>query len=471
MPQVSNDLRRDLGLFTAIAIVIGTTIGSGIFIVPKTMILTMGSPAMVFAVWVAGGLLSLFGTLTYAELASMYPEAGGEYVYLREAYGPFWGFTFGWSQTWVGRSGSMATLATGMFLYFAYFIPALENVAFTVPLPIGPNFGPLDIRWGQLLGIAVIVALAWLNSLGVRLGGRVHLILTVVKLSLIGSVIFGGLFFGHGDWGHLGLNIAPTDTGGLFQRFFGALVAALWAYEGWNTVSMMGSEVKDPERNLPRALVGGILGIIAIYLTATATYFYVLTPVEISQGDRVAAEMMRHVFGAKGAAAVSLAAMLSILAALNGTLLGGSRIPFAMARDGLFWARAASVNPRHGTPNFAIGVIAATSALILLSGRYEELFTCVIFSSWILYGMAGFSVIVLRRKHPEIPRAYRVPGYPYLPVLFTATAGVLLCATMLRSPRESLIGLVIIGLGIPYYLRQRSQIAKDVTAGLAKPLP
>ena len=457
------ELRRELGLWTATAIVIGTTIGSAIFIVPKTMILTMGSPALVFAVWLVGGLLSLFGTLTYAELSSMYPEAGAEYVYLREAYGPFWGFTYGWSQTWVGRSGSMATLATGMFLYGAHFFPALERVFVTIPLPIGPGFGPLDIRWGQILGIVVIFALAGVNSLGVRLGGQVHLLLTIVKLTLIGSVIFAGLFMGQGDWGHFGLSIATKDTGGLFQRFFGALVAALWAYEGWNTVVLLGSEVKDPQRNLPRALVGGMLGIIFIYLLATVAYFFVLTPSEMGQGDRVAAEMMRHVFGPVGASAVSLAAMLSILAALNGTLLGGSRIPFAMARDGLFFARAAKVNPRYHTPNFAIGTIAVTSSLILLSGRYEELFTCVIFSSWILYGMTGFSVIVLRHKHPEIPRAYRVPGYPWLPVLFTATAGVLLYATLLRSPRESLIGLGIIALGIPVYLRQRRRIAGTVT--------
>ena len=457
------ELRRELGLWTAIAIVVGTTIGSAIFIVPKTMILTLGSPALVFVVWMVGGLLSLFGTLTYAELSAMYPEAGAEYVYLREAYGPFWGFTYGWSQTWVGRSGSMATLATGMFLYMGHFLPGLEGVALTVPLPIGPGFGPLEIRWGQFLGIAVISALGWLHCRGVRLGGRVHLILTIVKLVLIGSVIFAGLFMGHGDWGHLRLAGPVAETGGLFGRFFGALVAALWAYEGWNTVVQLGAEVKNPRQNLPRSLVGGILGIIVIYLLATAAYFYVLTPAEIGKGDRVAAEMMRHVFGETGASAVSLAAMLSILAALNGTLLGGSRIPFAMARDGLFLERAAAVNPQYGTPNFAIGVIAATSSLILLSGRYEELFTCVIFSSWILYGMAGFSVIVLRAKHPEIPRPYRVPGYPWLPVLFTSTAGVLLYATMLRSPRESLIGLGIIGLGIPYYLRRRRRIGGIVS--------
>ena len=464
MQMPAAELRRELGLWTAIAIVIGTTIGSGIFIVPKAMILALGSPGMVFVVWGVGGLLSLFGTLTYAELSSMYPEAGAEYVYLREAYGPFWGFTYGWSQTWVGRSGSMATLATGMFLYLGHFFPALEKIAITVPLPIGPGFGPLDVRWGQLLGIVVIVALALLNSLGVRLGGRVHLALTTVKLLLIVAVILAGLFLGHGDWGHFSETGPVQETGGLFQRFFGALVAALWAYEGWNTVVLLGSEVKDPRRNLPRSLIGGILGIILIYLLATVAYFYVLTPTEVGQGNRVAAEMMRHVLGEPGASAVSLAAMLSILAALNGTLLGGSRIPFAMARDGLFFDRVGSINPKYGTPNFAIGTIAVTSALILLSGRYEELFTCVIFSSWILYGMTGFSLIVLRRTRPDIVRSYKVPGYPWLPVLFTATACVLLYATLLRSPRESLIGLAIIALGIPFYLHRRRLIRAGVSS-------
>ncbi|HEY3744485.1 MAG TPA: amino acid permease [Bryobacteraceae bacterium] len=464
MQTGSEGLRRELGLWTAIAIVIGTTIGSAIFIVPKTMILTLGSPALVFAAFIVGGLLSLFGTLTYAELSSMYPQSGAEYVYLREGFGPFWGFTYGWSQTWVGRSGSIATLATGMFLYLAHFFPMLEKIAVTIPLPIGPGFGPLDIRWGQLLGIAVIALLGWLNCLGVRLGGRVHLCLTIVKLTLIGSLILAGLLLGNGDWSHFRETGPVTEAGSLFQRFFGALVAALWAYEGWNTVTLLGSEVENPQRNLPRALIGGILGIIFIYLLATVAYFYVLTPVEVGQSDRVAAGMMRHVFGTPGASAVSLAAVLSILAALNGTLLGGSRIPFAMARDGLFFARAAHINPHYQTPNFAIGTLAACSALILLSGRYEELFTCVIFVSWFLYGMTGFSVILLRRKRPDIPRAYRVPGYPWLPILFTATAGVLLYATAIRSPRESLLGLVIIVLGIPFYLHWRRGIVRSVSA-------
>jgi basic amino acid/polyamine antiporter, APA family len=445
------ELKRELGLWTAIAIVIGTTIGSAIFIVPKTMILDLGSPGLVFSAWIVGGVLSLFGALTYAELASMYPEAGAEYTYLREAYGRFWGFSYGWSQTWVGRSGSMATLATGMFLYLAHFFPVLETIAFTIPLPVGPNFGPLDIRYGQVLGILVIIALGWVNTLGIRVGGRVHLLLTIVKLGLLSLIIGAGLFAAHGSFGHFTEHTAVTASGGLTERFFGALIAALWAYEGWSTIAQVGSEVRDPQRNLPRALIGGMAGIIFVYLLANVAYFYVLTPGEVGKGDRVAAEMMRHVWGPGGASAVSIAAVLSILAALNGTLIGGSRIPFAMARDGLFTRAAAQINPTHHTPVFSIWTITACSALILLSGRYEELYTCVIFSSWILYAMAAFSVIVLRRKFPDLPRPYRVPGYPWLPIVFTATAGVLLVSTLRRSPRESLIGIGILLLGIPFY--------------------
>ena len=446
------ELKRELGLWTALAIVIGTTIGSAIFIVPKAMILDLGSPGMVFLAWIVGGLLSLFGAFTYAELATMFPDSGADYVYLREAYGPFWGFTYGWSQTWIGRSGSMATLATGMFLYLGHFLPVLETTAFTIPLPIGPNFGNLDIRYGQLFGIAMIVFLGWLNTLGIRVGGRVHLTLTILKLTLLSVIILSGLLAPSGSWTHF-TQSGPVNPGSAFERFFSSLIAALWAYEGWSTIALVGAEVKDPQRNLPRALIGGMLGIVAIYLLATVAYFYVLTPIEIGKSSRVASEMMRHIWGPTGASAVSLAACLSIFAALNGTLLGGSRVPFAMARDGLFLPAASKIDPVHHTPNFAIWTITACSALILLSGRYEELFTCVIFSSWILYAMAGFSVVVLRRKMPDRPRPFRVPGYPVLPVVFTATAGVLLISTIKHSPRESLIGIGVILCGIPFYSR------------------
>ena len=448
----SGDLRRELGVWAAAAIVVGTTIGSGIFLVPKTMIQQVGSPGLVFAVWILGGLLSLFGALTYAELAARFPEAGGEYVYLRQAYGPFWGFTYGWLQTWVARSGAAATLATGFFYYLTHFFPALDGIFTVLPLPIGPDWQPLEIRYGQIVAIGVLCILGLLNTLGVRLGAGVQITLTVIKITLIVAVIAVGFIAGHGDASNYQASTPVQSSSGTFLRFAAALVAALWAYDGWNTVAMVGSEVKDPQRNMPRALIGGILGIIAIYLAANAAYFFVLSPAEAASSDRIAAEMMRKAVGGTGAGIVSLAAMISMFAALNGTLLGGSRIPYAMARDGLFFASAGKVHPLRHTPATAIWILTVTACVLVLSGRYEQLFTSVIFSSWILYAMATASVFVFRRRDlVATAPAFAVIGYPWVPGLFVVTALVLLAATLFQSPRESLLGLGIIVLGIPFY--------------------
>ncbi len=449
MPAERTSLARDLGIWAAIAIVVGTTIGSGIFLVPKTMIQRVGTPEMVFAVWIFGGVLSLFGALTYAELAAALPEAGGEYVYLSAAYGPFWGFVYGWTQMWVAKSASIATLATGFFYYLANFRPELDTVIATIPGKLGPDGGPLEIRSGQILAMVVILLLAWLNYYGVKIGGNVQVAITVIKVAAILAIVVLGLTAGVGNTANF-RGVLPVSTGG-FTGFFAALVAALWAYDGWNNVSMVSSEIKNPSRNLPIALIGGILAVIAIYLLANAAYFFVLTPAEVAGSDRVAAEMMRHILGAKGAAAVSLAAMVSIFAALNGSILTGSRVPYAMARDGLFFRRVAFVHPMYRTPGISIIALSVWAALLVLSGRYEQLYTLVIFSSWILYGMTAASVIVLRRKQPQLHRPYRVLGYPLVPILFVLVAIVLLGSTFVASPRESLLGLVLILAGIPFY--------------------
>jgi APA family basic amino acid/polyamine antiporter len=439
-------LRRDLGVWAATAIVVGTVIGSGIFLVPTTMIQRVGSPSTVFLVWIFGGLLSLFGALTYAEMAAALPEAGGEYVYLSAAYGPFWGFVYGWTQMWVAKSASIATLATGFFYYLANFWPQLNEVAAAVPGRLGPNGGPLEIRYGQLFGMALILGLAWLNFYGVRIGGGVQVAVTIVKVALILGIVVIGLSSGRG--GHY--SEAIPATGGL-TGFFAALVAALWAYDGWNNVSMVASEIRNPARNLPLALIGGMVLIILVYLLANAAYFYVLRPAEVAGSERVAADVMRHVLGPPGAAAVSVAAMISIFAALNGSILSGARVPYAMARDGLFFRPVAYVHPQFRTPGVSILVLSGWSTLVLLSGRYEQLFTLVIFASWILYGMTTAAVFVLRRKRPDLPRPYKVLGYPLVPILFVGVAAVLLASTFVQSPRESIIGLVLIVAGIPFY--------------------
>ena len=442
-------LRRALGLWAAISIIVGTVIGSGIFRVPSEMIRAVGSPGRVFGVWVFGGILSLFGALTYAELSSMMPEAGGEYVYLNAAYGPFFGFVYGWTQTWVAKSASIAALATLFTTYLADFLPGLKEVVVTIPLPIGPEWKPLDIRWGQLAAIAVILIIAAVNYRGVRLGGDAQVALTGLKVALIGGLIAVGLFSRQASSVNLH-SAVPAFPGGV-AGFFKALVAALWAYDGWNNAGMLGSEIERPQKNLPRALIGGTLGIIGIYLAANLAYFTVLSGAEVAGSERVAADMMRRILGYQGGAVVSVAVMISIFAALNGSLLSGSRVPFAMARDGYFFQAVARVHPRFRTPSVGIGLLGVWSSILLLSGHYDELYTMVIFPSWILYAMTAASVIVLRRKLPAAERPYRVPGYPVVPLLFVLVAVGLLYSTLLSSPRESGIGLIVIVAGLPFY--------------------
>ena len=455
-----HSLRRDMGIWTAVSLVVGTVIGSGIFIVPKTMIGEMGTPGLVLAVWVFGGILSLAGALTYAELAAMMPEAGGEYVYLKEAYGPFWGFIYGWTQMWVAKSASVATLATGFFYYLANFVPALENVVARIPLPIGENGGPLEIRAGQLLAMAVILGLGFVNWLGVKQGAGLQVTVTVLKVVLFAAVVGCGLFLGQAHVANFSTSVAAR---GGAAGFFAALVAALWAYDGWNNVGMVSGEIRNPQRNLPLALILGTILVILIYLAANVAYFAVLPASSVASSNRVAAEMMRKILGSWGAGAVSFAAMISIFAALNGSILTGSRVPYALARDGYFFQAFARVHPERHVPGFSILALSAWSAVIVLSGRFDQLYTLVIFPSWILYGMATASVLVLRYRRPDLARPYRTLGYPVVPIIFVLVAALLLGFTLKNSPRESGLGLILIAAGIPFYRNWARKLRKPVT--------
>lgn len=438
-------LKRDLGLWSAAAIVVGTVIGSGIFLVPKSMILNVGTPGMVLFVFLFGGLLSLGGALTYAELAAMLPEAGGEYVYLREAYGPMWAFIYGWAQLLLAKSASIATLATGFYLYLANFFPVLEGVITSTTLPM---VGLVEIKYGQLFAMVLIGGLGALNYFGVRIGGNVQVVVTIVKVAAIAAIILVGLFSSVGSVDHF--STAVKSVGGA-SGFFAALVAALWAYDGWNNVSMVASEVQNPQKNLPLALIIGTLAVMVIYMLANVAYFYVLPAEGVANSDRVAGEMMRRIFGAPGAGLVSIAAMISIFAALNGSILTGARVPFAVAQDGLMWPSLAKIHPEYFTPANSIVVLSLWSMVIVLSGGYDFLFNLVIFASWILYGMATASVIVLRRKRPDLHRPYKTIGYPFVPILFVLVTVALLGQTFYDRPGQSMLGLVIIIMGLPLY--------------------
>jgi basic amino acid/polyamine antiporter, APA family len=282
----------------------------------------------------------------------------------------------------------------------------------------------------------------------VKVSGDLQVVVTILKVGLIAGIIVIGLGTGHGSVANYHTSI-PAPGG--ITGFFAALVAALWAYDGWNNVSMVASEIRDPQRNLPRSLIAGTLVVIAIYLLANLAYFYVLPAAEVASSARVAAETMRRILGSFGANAVSIVAMISIFAALNGSILSGSRVPFAMARDGLFFRRVAFVHPQHRTPSVSILALSAWGALLVLSGRYSQLYTYVIFASVILYGMATAAVIVLRFKRPEMPRPYRTLGYPLVPVVFVLAIACLVVSTLLKSPRESLMGVGLVALGLPFY--------------------
>jgi APA family basic amino acid/polyamine antiporter len=325
-------------------------------------------------------------------------------------------------------------------------------VFYSLPLPLGPHGGPLEFRYGQLLAMALILALSWLNYFGVKLGGDVQVAVTSVKLGLIALIIVVGLGFGHAHAPAAAISGPVTVAG-----FFAALVAALWAYDGWNNVAMVASEVRDPQKNLPRALVGGTIAVIVIYLLANAAYFRVLSAAEVGNSPRVAGEMMRRILGGPGAGVVAVAAMISIFAALNGSILTGSRVPYAAARDGYFFRAVARVHPEYRTPGVSITVLGTWSALLVLTGGFRQLFTYVMFASWIIYGMTTAAVMVLRKKRPDLPRPYRTLGYPVVPILFVAVAFLLVLSTLHDSPRESIMGIGMTALGLPFYFYWKSR--------------
>jgi len=447
------ELRRTLGFWTAAAVVVGTVIGSGIFLVPSDMARAVGSPSLVFAAWIVGGVLSLFGALTYAELAAAMPKAGGEYVYLREAYGPLLGFVQGWMNTMVGFSASIAAKAAALYTYLAVFFPGFRRVFYTIPLPIGPDGGPLDLVYGQLVGVGIVLLLTVLNTLGVRVGGGVQVATTALKLAMIAGIIVVSLYTSGGDFGNLNTSMvaAPGGTAG----FFAALVAALWAYDGWSNTAMLGADVTQPGRNLPRVLILGTGAVIVIYLLANVAYFAVLPAAEVGASQTVAAGMMQRAVGPGGGAIVAVAAIVSIFASLNGSLLAGSRVPYAMARGGLFFESMGRIHPKFGTPASSLLLLCVWSSILLLSGRFDQLYRMVIFTSWIFYALTAAGAIVLRYKRPDLPRPYRIWGYPWVPGIFVIVAIALLYSTLITYPGDSVRGLVLIAIALPFYFYWR----------------
>ncbi len=432
-------LSRGLGFRESIAIVVGTIIGTGIFLKTAIMSQTVGSPGVVLLAWMVAGLLSLAGALTYAELGSLYPKAGGEFVYLRETYGDLPGFLFGWMRFWIGTPGSIAAYAVGS----ATFLSPLYG-GFTPPVLTS-------------IAIGFIIVFSLLNCLTVEWGGRLQVVMTILKVMMIATIIFGCFFISHGSTQGFS---APHDWSWKGWSAFGsALVAALWAYDGWNNLPMASGEVRDAQRNVPRALAFGTLIILLIYGLVNVAYFYALPFGEIltssSPGNRaampVATKAAQTFLGVGGIGFLSVAFVISALGAMNGSILTGARVPFAMAKEKLFFKGLGYVSPRTHSPMVAIIVQGFWACVLALSGTFDQLTDYVVFGSWVFYAMCAGAVVVLRMKRPDLPRGYKVPGYPVIPIVFIIVALCLLANTLITSPRESGIGLVIICVGIPVY--------------------
>jgi basic amino acid/polyamine antiporter, APA family len=451
---VRPELARDLGVSHASAVVVGTIIGSGIFLVPTEMMQAVGSAKLVYLAWLVGGLLSFFGALTYAELGAMKPQAGGEYVYVRDAYGPLGGFLYAWTWFVIAKPASIATIATGLvrilgtFSIFSFFSSNVVAV-------------PFAVTWGQLVAIAAAILISLLNYFGVKRAGEFQLVFTVLKVAIILGIVVV-CFSGAGNaTGRGWSNFATTFTGakGGIAGFMAALVAALWAYDGWNDLNMVAGEVKKPERNIPIALIAGVATVGLLYVLVNAGVQYVLPANAIAASPRPASDAVSLVVGRMGASIVSAGMAISMLVTLNGTIMSGARVPFAVARDGYFFSALADVHPRFHTPSVAIVLQAVLSiALLLLGGNFRQLFSLAIFAEWLFYMIAGSTVFVFRWRDPQAARPYRMFGYPVVPALFVIVAAVLLCYTFQGEWPNSLYGLLVILAGIPvfsWFRRQR----------------
>ena len=438
------ELPRALGLRHAIAIVVGTIIGSGIFLVPKEMMQAVGSPKVVYLAWIVGGVLSIFGALTYAELGALKPQAGGEYVYVRDAYGPLAGFLYAWTWFVIAKPASIATITIGLMRILGTF----DAFAFLTSPAIS---APFTITWAQLGAMLATVAVSALNYIGVRKAGDFQYFFTWLKVLMIASIVGLAFSFSHGSFQNFATSYSGA-TGGL-GGFIVALVAALWAYDGWNDLNMVSEEIERPERNIPLGLIVGVLLVAGLYMAMNAAVQYVMPAAQVAAAERPASEAMRFAVGAGGAMIVSAGMALSMLVGLNGTVMSGGRVPFAVARDGYFFRVLAEVHPRFLTPGNALVVQAILSCVLLLMvARFQQLFSIAIFAEWLFYMIATSTIFVFRRRIPDAPRAYRTWGYPVVPAIFIAAAAFLLYSSCAQDLRHSLMGTGVILAGVPVFV-------------------
>jgi APA family basic amino acid/polyamine antiporter len=472
-------LVRGLGLIAAVSVIIGNVIGTGVFLKARVMTCNVGTPTWVLVAWIAAGLLSLAGALTYAELTAMKPQAGGEYVFLRDAYGKLSSFLFGWMQMFIAKPGSQAAASMAFAIGLNDFIGdgKLAEAVFLKTNVLGL---PIEISMIQVTALMMIVIFTTLNCASVTFSGQIATVLTGVKIALIVFVGVGAFIWVTGDFAHFSLvNNNGTCEGvsdsvrygsanySFIGGFAAAMLGALWGYDGWNNLTFVAGEVKDPHRNIPLAIIGSTILIILLYVFVHIGYFYVLDPTSIASvanTSSVAKVVVSAFFGGDPAslatgiavAFFTVGLMLSSLGTLHTSILSGSRVPFAMANDGLMFKQMGRLSINR-VPVTALVVQGFWACLLALSGSFDTLTDYVIFGSWIFYALVTTSLFVFRQKYPNLDRPYRAWGYPVVPVIFLLVAGWLLINTMWTSPKQSFTGIFLIILGLPvyYYLTNR----------------
>ena len=453
--MAQTELKRQLSLFDAVMLISGDMIGIGIFVTTGAIAETLPSPGGVLLVWVLGGLLALTGALSCAELSASLPYAGGDYIYIREAYGKLIGFLSGWSSFLVTFSGAIAFLAVGFNGFMSFFFPVLGS---NEPL-FSLNVLGLSIQGtiGNLFSIVVVLLISGLHCLGVRQGTITQNILTTLKIGALLGIILLGVLFGKGDTAHFS-PLFDWQKIGNFSVFAAAFIPAIFAYSGWNAVIYIAGEVKEPEKNLPKALLWANLLVITLYLAINVVYIYGVPVTEMKGALRVSEVATTALFGYQTSAWITAIITVSILGALNVVTMLGPRIYYAMARDGVFFKRLAEVHPTFGTPARAIMLQAIWACLLILTGTFGTLFTYVSVIITLFSALTVGSVIVLRYKRPRLKRPYKLWGYPIVPILFIAAHIWIVWGSVTEKPYETLIGLFIVCLGIPAYLIWQKKI-------------
>jgi APA family basic amino acid/polyamine antiporter len=449
-----SDLVRGLGLWSATAIVIGDTIGTGIFLVTSDMARAVGSTTLVFAAWIIGGLIVLFGAFCYAELGAAFPKAGGNYVYLNRGLGPLWGFLFGWMSSFLERPVAMATLAAGFLRFSGFLFPVVTTPLFTTH--IGRYVFTFTLA--QPLAALVVVAVTALNYLSVRFGGSLQVLLTSLKMGTILLIVIAGVLFGRHGAAQSAPLIVPIGFGAI-GAVLTAMVPAMWAYNGFNDLGDLGEEIVHPERNIPRAIILGLFTIGGLYLLANVVYFHVLPFAALAQSQHVASDVVQSFAGSRGAAWLTVAMAISALGALHVVVLTGARIPYAMARDGVFFQFAQRIHPSFHTPSGSLVFLGAIGALLALTGTYEELYSLFVFAVWIFFALTAIALLRLRKKEPNLTRPYRAWGYPWTPLIFLVAAVALTANLWMDRPVRSSLGLVVILAGIPFFYSWRKSLA------------